>query len=194
MATPSEIHKKLSDKFGDRIVELQDDETGRTDPTVQVSPEGLDEVCEFLRTQSGLEFDSLACLSGVEYDENLGVVYHLHSYTKNHRITLKVLLPGGPSPSPEQAVPSVTGVWAGADWFEREIWDLYGIDFKGHPDCYGPDREGYTPANTGQVRRLMMPHDWVGHPLRKDYEEQADYHGIPTTRRDPLHPEAEDQA
>jgi NADH-quinone oxidoreductase subunit C len=99
------------------------------------------------------------CLSGVDYGagQSLGVVYHLQSMTLMHQIVLKVELPRV-SPS----VPSEALIWRTADWHEREAYDLFGIRFEGHPD----------------LRRIFLPDDWEGHPLRKDYVVQEFYHDI----------------
>ena len=92
------------------------------------------------------------------------MVYHLQSYTKGHLIVLKVDLPRD-----EPSITTLEGVWKVANWFEREAFDLFGINFEGHSD----------------LRRIMLPEDWNGHPLRKDYLEQEEYDGI-STQREPL--------
>lgn len=110
-----------------------------------------------------LTMDFLSCLSGVDYQTHFAVVYHLRSLQKKFEIMVKAVLDRD-----KPVVASVSELWADAGWFEREIYDLLGIHFNGHKD----------------LRRLMMPADWIGHPLRKDYQEPAEYHGIPTTRPD----------
>ncbi|MEK7411834.1 MAG: NADH-quinone oxidoreductase subunit C [Planctomycetota bacterium] len=85
------------------------------------------------------------------------VIYCLHSLGHRHKVTLKVLAPRNAC-----AVPTVSAIWPAAIYFEREAWDLLGVDFTGHPS----------------LRRIMCPDDWVGHGLRKDYRYPADYHGI----------------
>jgi NADH-quinone oxidoreductase subunit C len=97
-------------------------------------------------------------------DNKLQVVYHLYSYSKRHQIVLKVDLPREAA-----SVSTVEGVWKAANWLEREVFDLFGVIFDGHSD----------------LRRIMLPEDWVGHPLRKDYVEQEEYDGI-STQRAPL--------
>ncbi|HQG44273.1 MAG TPA: NADH-quinone oxidoreductase subunit C, partial [bacterium] len=101
------------------------------------------------------------CLGGIDYTTGLGIVYVIRSFEKKCEVTLKVLLPYD---QPEVA--SAHALYGNANFFEREVWDLFGIRFTGHPN----------------LTRIMLPDDWVGHPLRKDYVEAPDYHGIPTTR------------
>jgi NADH-quinone oxidoreductase subunit C len=93
------------------------------------------------------------------------VVYHLFSYRHRHGIVLKV-----EADRAAPSVPSVEAVWKAANWMEREVFDLFGVEFPGHPD----------------LRRVLLPDDWVGHPLRKDYQEAGGYHGISNVRESPL--------
>ena len=93
------------------------------------------------------------------------VVYHLFSYTHRHALVLKVGVPRD-----NARLATVSTVWRAALWQEREIFDLLGVDFEGHPD----------------LRRILLPEDWVGHPLRKDYVEPTEYHGISTKRESML--------
>ena len=154
--TPPEISEKLKTKFGDRILEVKTE--GVVDQFVKVSPPAVAEVALFLRDDRDLAFDYLMCLSGVDYTKGvLGVVYHLCSMTKRHKITLKVDVP---AVAPE--VPSVASTWPTADWHEREAWDMFGIVFKGHPD----------------LRRILLPEDYPGHPLRKDFKVPEFYQGM----------------
>ncbi len=92
-------------------------------------------------------------------------MYHLFSLQHRHQIVLKVEVDRA-----QPSVPSVQGVWKAANWLEREVYDMLGVDFVGHPD----------------MRRILLPDDWVGHPLRKDYQEAGGYHGVTNTRPDPL--------
>lgn len=165
---------RLQKKFGGLITgsNLQ-----ALDPWIEVAPEGIVDVCRFLRDDPEVRFDFLNCISGVDYFEpdpkkaakagwepHTEVVYHLSSTVKKHTLVLKVLLPrwkdGVEGDLPE--APSVAGVWNTADWHEREVYDLSGVKFTGHPDLH----------------RILCPEDWVGHPLRKDYEMPLEYHGI----------------
>jgi len=147
------------------------------DPWIEVAPDGLEEVCKYLKTEPGLEFDFLNCITGVDYfladekklakagwEPHTEVVYHLSSTTKKHTLVVKVMLPRWKD-DVEGEIPevqSVVSVWKTADWHEREVFDLSGIRFVGHP----------------YLRRILCPEDWVGFPLRKDYEMPLDYHGI----------------
>lgn len=151
-----EISEKLRSKFGDALLEVKAE--GVPDPFIKVKPEVLGDIAAFLRGDSGLEFDFLMCLSGVDYGKStLGVVYNLYSMTKHHKITLKVELP-----AEKPAVPTVADIWPSAGWHEREAYDLFGITFTGHPD----------------LRRILLPDDYPGHPLRKDFKVPEFYNGM----------------
>lgn len=118
---------------------------------LRLEPASLPNVCRFLKESPRLRFDFLAAVSGVDWlgrHPRFEVVYHLRSLSNNFQIGLKVAVPDD-----TLTVPSVTGVWRSADWLEREVFDLYGIMFAGHPN----------------LKRIMMPDDWEGHPYRKDY-------------------------
>jgi NADH-quinone oxidoreductase subunit C len=151
----------LTQRFGDKILRVIVDVM---DPWIEVAPEAIVDVCRFLKTDPQSQFDMLNCVSGVDWEPHLEVVYHLSSTVLKHTLVLKVLLPrwkdGVAGQLPE--VPSVSGVWRTANWHEREVYDLCGVHFSGHPD----------------LRRILCPEDWVGHPLRKDYEMPLEYHGI----------------
>jgi len=170
-----EIHAALTDKFGSEKITGNNFEA--VDPWIEVAADSIVEVCLFLRDDPQLKFESLCNLSGVDYLEldakkakkfpyepHIEVVYHLLSLTQQHRITIKVNLERWVDDKPGQIpkVPSVSGVWSIADWHERETYDLVGIDFTGHPNMV----------------RILCPDDWVGHPLRKDYEFPLEYHGV----------------
>ena len=165
---------RLKARFGEQITGANLD---AIDPWIEVAPEALVEVCQYLRDEPDLRFNMLNCISGVDYFEpdpkkaakldwqpHLEVVYHLWSLPHKTSLVLKVMLPrwkdGEEGALPE--VPTVTGVWRTADWHEREVFDLSGVMFTGHPD----------------LRRILCPEDWEGHPLRKDYEMPLEYHGI----------------
>lgn len=134
---------------------------GPGDPYFVVDAAKITALGRFLKADPDLRFDYLTNLSGLDEKENLTVVYHLRSTTHGHGIEIRASVP---RENPE--IDSVTGVWAGANWFEREAFDLFGIVFRGHPD----------------LRRIMLPDDWEGHPLRKDYEDPKRYQDIDNTR------------
>ena len=157
------IQQRLKDGFGEQVGAL---ESGH-DPAIRVPPSAIVPVCRFLKSETDLAFDCLSNQSGVDYPARgeIEVVYHLFSYRLRHTCVLKVAVPRD---SP--AMPTVCEVWRTAIWQEREIFDLLGVVFDGHPD----------------LRRILLPEDWVGHPLRKDFVEPAEYHGISTKRESML--------
>lgn len=164
----------LKKRFGDKITgaNLQ-----ALDPWIEVSTEGLLDVCGYLRDEPTLRFDMLNCITAVDYfepdpkkasktgwDPHIELVYHLSSIEKKHTLVLKVMLPRWKNDEEGELpeVPTVSAIWPTADWHEREVYDLSGIHFTGHPN----------------LRRILCPEDWVGYPLRKDYEMPLEYHGI----------------
>ncbi len=154
--TAKEISEKVRGQFGDAVKDAKVE--GVVQPFIKISPESLLNICTFLRDDAELQLDYLMCLSGMDYGKGvLGVVYNIASITKKHKITLKVEVS---AEKPE--VPSVAKVWPSAVWHEREAYDLIGITFTGHPD----------------LRRILLPEDWVGHPLRKDFKVPEFYNGM----------------
>lgn len=139
----------LQEKFPDEVVEVVE---FRGDTTIVVKPERIVEICRTLKDDHVTAFKYLSMIAGMDYlpqSPRFGLVYNLYSHKNHDRITLKTLLADDAAPVAD----SVTSVWSTANWHEREIYDMMGIRFKGHPD----------------LRRLLMPGDWVGHPQRKDY-------------------------
>lgn len=155
--------------------------TGRNlealDPWIEVGPDRLVDVSRWLKHSSNPRFDSLECVTAIDWFEpdpkkaakagwrpRLEVVYHLWSTSARVSLVIKVTLPRWKNDIPGDLpdVPSVAGVWRTADWHEREVYDMSGINFTGHPD----------------LRRILCPEDWEGYPLRKDYEMPLEYHGI----------------
>jgi len=149
------IFDMLKGKFGEAVIELQGE--GCSPAFVVVASAAVKEVSRFLKEDPNLSFDVLMCLSGVDYKEKFAVAYHLHSMKHRHAIGMKALLPRE-APS----LPTVDDVWPGANFHEREAFDLFGIVFEGSKD----------------LRRILLPPDWEGHPLRKDYKYPDFYHGI----------------
>lgn len=141
---------------------VRDFKADALDPYLIVEGPVIVDVCRFLR-DGEFKFEVLSDLTAVDWpkEEKIQVVYHLFSYSHNHQIVLKVDLPRD-----NPKVATVEGVWKVANWFEREVYDLFGVIFDGHTD----------------LRRIMLPEDWIGHPLRKDYVEQEEYDGISTQR------------
>jgi NADH-quinone oxidoreductase subunit C len=172
--TAADIIAVLEEKFGSRI---KSKNTEAIDPFIVIDPADLLELCRFLRNDAGLQFDILNCITGVDYletdpkkapkagfDPHLEVVYHFSSFAHKHRLVVKLILPRWKDDKPGQLpeVPSVAGIWRTADWHEREVYDLSGVYFTGHPN----------------LTRILLAEDWEGHPLRKDYVYPLEYHGI----------------
>ncbi len=173
--TAAEIAALLESQFGSAITGQKLDVL---DPFVTVEPAKLADVCTFLRDDSRLKFDLLNDITGVDYlepdakkapkagfDPHLEVLYHMSSFAfPGRRFTVKVILPRWKNDTvgelPE--LPTVSRIWPTADWHEREVYDLLGIFFVGHPNLV----------------RILLNDDWVGHPLRKDYEFPLEYQGI----------------
>lgn len=143
--------------------------------SVRVAREKIAQVCSYLRDVA--PFEMLADLSGVDYlgiappQDRFLVAYHLYSFRLNLRLRLRVFVP-----EDDLSVPTVTGVWPAANWQEREVYDFFGVVFDGHPD----------------LRRILMPDDWEGHPHRKDYPlggTKVEFKGVmvppPDVRRQP---------
>ena len=125
-----------------------------------VPTEKIHAVCELLHSHTTTYFDHLACLSGIDNGpeaNTMEVVYTLYSIPNDFHLTLKTTLERA-----NPAIDTVSDIWRGADWHEREAFDLFGILFNNHPD----------------LRRILLPADWEGFPMRKDYEEDQSYHGL----------------
>jgi NADH-quinone oxidoreductase subunit C len=139
----------LQKKFPEEVVEVTE---FRGDTTVTVRPGRIQDICQALRDDPETSFKYLSMILGLDFlpqSPRFGVVYNLYSHKNHNRITLKTMLGDDASP----AIDSVTPVWNTANWHEREVYDMMGIRFNGHPD----------------LRRILMPPNWVGHPQRKDY-------------------------
>jgi NADH/F420H2 dehydrogenase subunit C len=120
-------------------------------PEILVSPENLIQVAEFLKNNETCKFDMLVCMSGIDWKESLMVVYHFRSTRTGEMLVLKIRTTNRENP----VIESVTGIWRAAKFHEREIFDLFGIRFRNHPD----------------MRRIFLDDDWTGYPLRKDYAD-----------------------
>ncbi len=153
-----DLHEKLKAKFPDDVLNVH---AHRGDETAVIKRESLLKVAEYLKTDSEFAFDVLMDLTAVDglelqWKPRYEVVYHFYSMTKNHRFRIKV-----PVEQRDPMVATVSQLWPIADWFEREVWDMFGIRFEGHPN----------------LKRILMYEEFVGHPLRKDY---------PYNKRQPL--------
>jgi NADH-quinone oxidoreductase subunit C len=166
--TPEDICRLLEKRFGDTVTDTVL-EGGH--PYAVIKAERWPEVAEFLRDEPSLGFNLLNSISGLDLLEadKLACVYDMSRVpldcggeliTETHTFAVRVVTERS-APS----IPSVADVWPAANWHEREVFDLFGIEFPGHPD----------------LRRILCPEDWEGHPLRKDYAYPLEYHGIPGT-------------
>jgi NADH-quinone oxidoreductase subunit C len=152
------IRELLQQRFGAEILLSEDAEA--TPHTLEVPPDRIAEICRELHENEETYFDYLACLSGIDNGSeanSMEVIYHLYSIPFHRQLALKVTLA-----REDAVVPTVSHIWRTADWHERETYDMLGIRFSGHPD----------------LRRILLPADWQGFPLRKDYQEEDYYHGI----------------
>lgn len=148
-------------------VEAKTSENGQ--PFLSCKPDEVTTLLRFLRDEPALRFDALMDLTGFDLlkfpaatpSDAIAVVYLLWSHVHRHKATVIVHAPRAAC-----RVPTSSEIWPAAIYFEREVWDLLGVQFVGHPS----------------LLRIMTPQDWVGHPLRKDYAYPADYHGIPHLR------------
>ena len=153
-----DLHIKLQDRFPNAVVEIH---AHRGDETAVMERESLLEITQFIKTDPAFQMNVLMDETavdglGMNWKPRFEVVYHFYSLPLNHRLRLKVRVE-----EKDLVVPSLVGLWPIADWFEREIWDMFGIRFEGHPN----------------LKRILMYEEFTGHPLRKDY---------PINKRQPL--------
>jgi len=151
------IIDKIKQKFGDKVVETH---SFREDQTVTLTKECVFEVAQYLRDEPSLDMNFLMDLTAVDYlnkkPVRFEVVYHFYSLKHNHRVRIKV-----PVEESDPVVDTLDSLYKSANWYEREVWDLYGIKFNGHPN----------------MKRILLYEGFKGHPLRKDY---------PINKRQPL--------
>jgi len=146
---PLQIAERIKEQYPDAVLSIGE---YRGQASVSVRRESILDVCRWLHGDPELRMDMLKDLCGVDWlgkkEARFEVVYHLYSMPNRHAIRLKAQVP-----EHDAAIKSVVSVWKGAEWHERECFDMFGIRFEGNPD----------------LRRVLMPEDWEGHPLRKDY-------------------------
>jgi len=164
------ILERMKRIIGEADLDWVDDQPG--DSYLVLPREKLRRLAIYLKGDPHLAFDTLMCLSGVHHmgeQDDIEVVYHLHSIRHRHSFVIKVRLER-PAFLPHfyLRVDSVAEIWPAAAWMERELYDMFGVHFVGHKD----------------FRRLLLPPDWEGHPLQKDYQEAESYRGIGTTREE----------
>ncbi|GAA4309254.1 NADH-quinone oxidoreductase subunit C [Mucilaginibacter gynuensis] len=158
-----DIKLLLTEKFGTDVI-IGEERTG-LQPALLIAPDHIVEVCAELRNNPKTYFDFLSCLSGVDYGVEagrFGVVYHLSSIPYKLQLTLKISVENDRNSEELPTFKSVSPVYRTADWHEREAYDMLGIFFEDHPD----------------LRRILLPDDWEGFPLRKDYKAAEYYKGI----------------
>lgn len=156
--------KELIINMFDKEIVLKED-TVSLQKSMTIPSEKILEVCQFLHVNPQLYFDYLTCITAIDNGVEVGtmeLIYHLTSIPFEHNFVLKVEIPRNNADGSLPNAYSLTPIWRTADWHEREAYDLVGINFIGHPD----------------LRRILLPADWEGYPLRKDYQEQEFYHGI----------------
>jgi len=154
-----DIVKLIETKFPETKVEWYAAESGES--ALFVPHDKIDAVVAFLKDSDELYFDYLMNLSAFDMPEHIEVTYHLYSYKHRHRFNIKIKVP-----RENGEINTITQLYGTAIFQEREVFDHFGVKFKNHPD----------------LRRILLPEDWVGHPLLKDYKEQEEYNGMGTTR------------
>lgn len=156
-----DIKLLLTEKFGAKVI--VGEEANGLQPALLIDPDSIADVCLELRNNPKTYFDFLSCITGVDYGveaNRFGVVYHLASIPYKTQLTLKISKENNRDEENLPSFPSITSVYRTADWHEREQFDMLGIYFDGHPD----------------LRRLLLPDDWEGFPLRKDYTTVDKYY------------------
>ncbi|MFH4963474.1 NADH-quinone oxidoreductase subunit C [Gaetbulibacter sp. M235] len=145
-------NEALQNLISSWIPELEFSEEGSQFLNITVAPENLHQLMTDLKNNSETKFDYLFCLSGVDWQPELGVVYHLESTTYRHIVVVKVKTSDRENP----ILDSVWNIWRTAEFHEREVFDFFGIKFNNHPN----------------LKRLFLTEEWEGYPLRKDYEDE----------------------
>ena len=155
--TTNQIFELLKGSFGQKVLQINQSDSPQS---IEITLQENQELFLFLRDNDRLYFDMLSSITGIDNgpeDNTMEVIYNFYSIPFDLHLMVKIKL------DRESAIlPTVCGIWKTANWHEREIFDLLGIRFEGHPD----------------LRRILLPNDWEGHPLRKDYILQEKYHGL----------------
>lgn len=155
--TPEQIFELLKKRYGEKTQSL--DTENSIPAKIRVAADSVADICEFLKNTGDLDFDQLMCLTGQDLGNNeLSAVYHLFSMKRNHSLTLEAVVTRD---HPE--ITSIAAIYRTANWHEREAYDMVGIVFTGHP----------------KLTRMLLPEDWEGFPLRKDYQVADYWHGMP---------------
>jgi len=163
MLSFDEIKNLLTEKFGSDVI--MDVQPNGLQPALVIKPGLIVSVCEELRDNKNTWFDFLSCLTGVDHgieSNKFSIIYHLASIPHKNQLVLKVIINHDRNAESLPTCMTVSSVWKTAEWHEREAFDLLGIQFEGHPD----------------LRRILLPDDWEGYPLRKDYIAADEYKGI----------------
>ena len=161
-SSDSKDNKTINEHIAELLIKQFPDDINKelsSEEHIQIQSKNWLVISTYLRDNPACLFDSLQCITGVDLGEesDLEVRYNLHSMTHRHAVEIRISCPRN-----KAKVPSVESIWRIGDWFERETYDMYGIEFEGHRD----------------LTRILLPEDWEGWPLRKDYEVQETYHGI----------------
>ena len=161
-SSDSKDNKTINEHIAELLIKQFPDDINKelsSEEHIQIQSKNWLVISTYLRDNPACLFDSLQCITGVDLGEesDLEVRYNLHSMTHRHAVEIRISCPRN-----KAKVPSVESIWRIGDWFERETYDMYGIEFEGHRD----------------LKRILLPEDWEGWPLRKDYEVQETYHGI----------------
>lgn len=154
------IVNSITEHFGEKAI--INNNTEQIQPHIEIDIQNLAKISEFLKNNDYCYFDFLNCISAIDNGKEIGTMevwYHITSIVLEQSFIFKVVIARNLG---SLSIPSISSIWRTADWHEREAFDLFGISFEGHPD----------------LRRILLPADWEGHPLQKGYVEQEKYHGI----------------
>ncbi|TAH25586.1 MAG: NADH-quinone oxidoreductase subunit C [Cytophagales bacterium] len=160
--TFEEIQQLLQSEFNNLTLEVSNQES---QAQINVPAQSMIEIIGFLKSNKSTFFDLLSCITGIDNGKeagNIDIIYHLYSIPFEHALIIKTSIQRGTPPEHPPSIDSISAIYQSANWHEREIFDFFGVIFNHHPD----------------LRRILLPNDWQGYPLRKDYKEQEYYRGI----------------